>query len=243
MFLVLDKDSRRLKFIYIAAICICAGIATWKVSATTEASAEVPSLAVLGVIAVFASVIRELATEARTGEVVSSVVYLPVMCSLVILGPMWALALVVFTTLYGSLRSKKGSLKVTFNCAQMVIAVALAGGIYEVLGGTWVSRTSISSIILPYMGASLTYFAVNRTIVTGIVFLDNDNSVSFWETWRLLDDYALPVDVTLSLLALPAVHLYWHAGTGGLMAGLSPSLLLAGWSVSSMSAEHEGVPF
>lgn len=169
----------------------------------------------------------------------SSILYLPALCALVIAGPVAGGLVAALSVAAGDFITGRRPIKIVFNFSQFLIAGLLSGWLYYGLGGTWVVDARIQHLLIPFLIAAGSFFLVNRFLLALILVVSDKRS--FITTWRVLDDHALPLDITLSLTAVPLAALYWHFQAFGLTLALTVILALALWPRTSMGRSSPGV--
>lgn len=151
----------------------------------------------------------------------TSVQYLPVLAAMVVAGP--AGAGMVAAASHGSaaaLDRRRPLQKAVYNVAQVTLAGVVAGAVFLATGGAVGAGASLADRILPFLAASLTYFLVNRAMVTTVVSLETGEGYA--EVWRQLGGGMLPMDLALSLLALLVAQLHPAWGAPGQLLLLLP---------------------
>src|SRR5690606_9794003 len=121
----------------------------------------------LGLIAV-GMLSEAMSVGLGAGSSTSSIVFLPLLASVQLFGPAAGLILIAVTQSFGEFVARRKSLmRGTFNVSQMVLATALGGGAFLLLGGTPLEvvgneGTSISSQLWPFVAFGLIVLAVNH---------------------------------------------------------------------------------
>lgn len=113
----------------------------------------------------------------RTSSVTTgNIGFLPFM-SVALLAPnVSALLAVVIGMLVGEAAIRREPLKMVFNTAQQVFAVALSIGIFNALGGE--SALQKSPELIPFVGLVASYFAINKLAVSTVVAASTGASTS-----------------------------------------------------------------
>ena len=150
-----------------------------------------------------------------------SIAFLP-MLTCVFLVPHWlsvlgtGLALLVF-----ELICRRAPIKVLFNTSQGVFAAAVSVIVYRAFGGSPLLEPAQFKF-LPYIVASLFFFAANSLTISGIVALQEDKSV--WVLWPKRLRFTFVYD----LLSIPFVfvfaYVYVHFGVLGAALFMIPLL-------------------
>jgi HD superfamily phosphohydrolase YqeK len=140
------------------------------------------------------------------GNINSSVAFVPLMTSIVLFEHPWAMlvsGVTAFTV--DTFVRKKPPIRIWFNTAQYMLAVALSATVYEALGGHLL--TEHFSIQIPaFIGLVVTYFVTN----SGTVALASaiSNGVSVKEAWYRVTGGELLYDFFASSLAILLAFLY-----------------------------------
>ena len=111
--------------------------------------------------------------------------------------------------------------KVFFNCAQYVIAIAIAGVVYKFTGGSFSSNNFFN--IIPLLLAALTFFTINITAITFILALVQ--RVPPWGIWVTSIKWTIPNMLTLPVLGLIMAYVYVTIGPLGVFLFFAPLLL------------------
>ncbi len=134
--------------------------------------------------------------------------------------------------------------KAIFNAGQNVLALSAAGIVYGALGGIPLAehagapaKTLGASLILPWVAASLVYFAANTLLVSGAVSLSTRRRLL--ETWRKEYIYynSLISSAALFFLSPLVVVSYLAVGYYGLIFFFVPLLLIKEASAKYIALE------
>ena len=157
----------------------------------------------------------------------SSVAFIPYLASIVLMGPAWTMLLAGATELaVETAVRRKPFIKVVFNTANHVLTVALAGIVYESLGGApsiSVFDSSLSGVVA-FFGAGATFLFVNTGGIVGAVALSS--GTSFRRSWNNLVGGSLLFDILASPLALLLAFLYTKAELVGILVVGVPLFLV-----------------
>jgi putative nucleotidyltransferase with HDIG domain len=187
-----------------AAAALCAVSATWIVPSTDAPRLwnAVVAFAVLG----FLSAASYLRLRVGRSETSSSVAFIPYIAAVLLFDTGWAIAITAAAELaaeYGV--RKRPPVKIAFNVAQEVLAVALASWMYHFFGGqSSLARFQFAPVATA--AAAVAYFVVNSTAVTCAVALSDE--VRFGDAWRRIAGPSLVYDVFSSTLGPLLAFLY-----------------------------------
>lgn len=140
-----------------------------------------------------------------------------------------ALAAAVGTGLSTALASVMRRLpptKAAFNVAQLVVAISISGAVYALLGGPIAPSTITVQLqtVFSFGAAAAAYFAVNSTLVTGVVALDSGEP--FRKTWQLVTAGVGPGQIAAAALAFALIVIYAKLQLVGVLVLLLPLLFL-----------------
>jgi hypothetical protein len=163
--------------------------------------------------------------------------------ALLVLPPPEALTATALATVIAELAvMRKGPMRAIFNAAQTSLAVGAGQAAFHALGGTPALIDLVSRVqLLPFLGAALAYYAVNRGAVAVVVALAE--SLSLRESWRR--NFGSVYDVlssgaAFSLGVLLATH-YASIGMVGTLFVALP-LVLAADGYRRFTRESEAAP-
>lgn len=124
-------------------------------------------------------------------------------------------------SIYQFFLAKKPPYKAIFNVAQFVLAVCLAGLVYEALGGhVGLTEFSATANLPAFVAAVLTYFGINSSAVVYIISISEGKKLT--KVWRDLSFLPLLFDLVMSSLALLVAAVYVAWGPLALLAGIVP---------------------
>jgi len=150
-----------------------------------------------------------------TSNTLGSIAFLPILTCL-LLAPHWlGVVGIGASLLVVELVSRRAPIKVLFNTAQGLFAASVTVISYRALGGVSLLDPA-GFTFLPYIAATLLFFAANALTISAIVALQEGKSV--WQLWLKRLRFTLVYD----LLSIPFVfvfaYVYVHFGIPG--AGL-----------------------
>lgn len=148
--------------------------------------------------------------------------YVPELGAILLVGPFGA-GLVAGTSwaLYYLFVADKPWPKTIFNVGQLTLAASLAGLIYIMLGGhPNLHAFNIGDAIVPFAGAVVSYFAINRTAVSTIISISNNRP--FRKAWQDIALTPIAFDLAASSLALLVAFFYVRWGVLALVAIIIP---------------------
>lgn len=156
----------------------------------------------------------------------TSLDFIPQLGALLLIGPAGAVTLTLISQIISQFAVHRKKLeKGIYNTAQLVIAIAAAGVLYALLEGTWgIDQLSIVSNIIPFLGASTAYFAVNRAAISHIISISEGAEAK--DVWSQLSSKLLFIDVAISPLALLVAYLYVRYGPSSLLFAVLPIIAL-----------------
>jgi putative nucleotidyltransferase with HDIG domain len=158
------------------------------------------------------------------GTATSTVVFIPYLASVVLLGPAWAMVIGAGTTLVAEAAiRRKPLIKILHNTAKEGIAVGGAGLVYVQLGGI-PSVTALDLSMLAFLGAVGVYMLVSSGTTSIAVSLSSGKSLS--EVWRRLVGDSLLFDFLASPIALLLALLYVKAELWGVIVVTVPLFLV-----------------
>ncbi len=191
----------------------------------------------LGLLPILAWIVVSLAAESLwlptlTGKAMESMASTVDISLLILLGFRPAAWIVAIAFLLANLFfSRRVWYKAIFNAGQNVLALAAAGMAYEALGGVplaanGLARLQGAALIVPWVAATVAYFATNTLLVSGAVALDSGRRLI--KTWR--EEYlyynSLLGSAALFFLSPLVVVSYLAIGFFGLMFFFVPLLLI-----------------
>lgn len=177
------------------------------------------ALAILLFVSVFGT---GLSVRVTASGSTTSINFLLELGAIPLLGPFGAMALSGISALIGDrfIRNSR-PVKVVFNVSQSILSVGLAASFYTLLAPPpSLTDLDIGSVVLPFLGAGMLYFAVNSSLVTYIIAVESNRS--FNKVWRNIAGNILFVDIALIPLALSVPLLYINWGSLGLLFTIVP---------------------
>ena len=180
---------------------------------------EVQSIVVYGAMALL---FEALAVKAPFADVTVSVGFVPTLAAIFTSGPLVGLWVGALGSLdWRSLRGGKPLYRNAFNAAQLGLAGAAAGWIWQHSGfaTTALSAAGIGSMVLVF----IVYFAVNAVLPLTAVAIQTGRS--FLEIYRPLIGWSLPVSFATAPLAVLIALLYQSSGYVAVVLFLLPLLL------------------
>jgi len=159
------------------------------------------------------------------GTAISTVVFIPYLASVVLLGPPWAMGIAAVTTFLAETAiRRKPFIKVVHNTAKEAVAVGAAGLAYVQLGGVPsvarlddLSPVAFATAVVVYMVASSGATSLAVSLSSGKPLRD---------VWRRLVGGSLPFDFLASPLALLLAFLYVRAQLWGMIVVTVPLFLV-----------------
>ena len=183
------------------------------------------ALAVLLLTGLLAEVFA-LRLGAGTGTTTSSVVFVPNLAAVILVGPGWAMLTASTTELIAEgVLKRKPLIKVLHNTAKEIIAVGAAGYLYVIAGGTPSYTIFAGSFNIPaFLAASLTYFVVVNGLVSFAIVLSTNAELS--DTWNHVVSKELVENVLSSSISVLLAYLYITLGVFGLALVIAPLFFL-----------------
>lgn len=158
------------------------------------------------------------------GGTTTSLDFVPQLGALIVVGPSGAVALTLISELSSQfLFQDKPAVRALYNTAQLVAAVVAASFAFVLLGGEpHLSQFPLDVLVLPFLGAVLTYFLVNSTAVSYIIAVSEGLAVRE-VLHRLAGGVGIILlDAAMSLLALLVAFLYVEWGPVALLIAIIP---------------------
>ena len=169
-------------------------------------------------------------TIGRKSGSTSSIIFLPMLASLLLFGPAPTVLLMGISGLVGEfLIRKKEAIKATFNSAQYVVAATAAGWLFGELGGIPLAlkHSVISEVILTqaiaFAGFGFAFVILNNAAVTFAVALSEGLAVR--KVWtRIIGGTGtnLLYDLGVSPIAIAVALLYLELGSKGIVLVIFP---------------------
>ena len=157
-----------------------------------------------------------------TGTATSSVVFVPYLAAVILVGPAWAMLIAGTTNLVAEgVLKRKPLIKVLHNTAAEVIAVGAAGYLYMVGGGVPSHVAFAGHFNVPaFLAASLTYFVLVNGLTAVAIFLSTDSEIT--DTWNRVVSKGLVENVLSSSISVLLAYLYTELGALGLGLVIAP---------------------
>lgn len=154
----------------------------------------------------------------------SSIAFLPFFSAVVLFGAPGSYVVPLLVIVGTSLVARRrAAYKVLFNTAQTVLAIAVASGLYGLLGGT-VGRAELSSLPA-YFALAASFFLMNQALTSGAIALTQ--GADFRSTFRSLADATnLLNDVLVSPIALVIALLFREMGILGIVIFILPLFVI-----------------
>jgi putative nucleotidyltransferase with HDIG domain len=189
--------SRRVLF-YVTSVSVAALCASlWVYLLDTAIDSRL--LIAAGCFAALGLLCDVLSYETKT-KASGSIAFLPFLATVVI-APHWIAVLAAgFVLVAGQSIRKRQPVKAVFNVAQITLSVALCVLVYRALGGLSLLEHELR--LVPYLAVFVTFLTVNSAVVSGVIALSEERSVS--EVWRQNTRSTFVYD----LLTLPFVWVF-----------------------------------
>jgi len=222
-------------FRYVGLICCAALVAV--LLTDWGYLADLPRSSVMGLTGLIAiGILAEaLAVGLAVGAGVStsSIAFLPLLAGVQLFGPAAGVLLVAVTQMFGEfIVRKKSPLKGTFNVAQMLLASAIGGMVFSLLGGVPIEvlglagDVSLATQIWPFVSYGLVVLGVNHAAVSMAITLEQ--GLPFRRVWELMlsNSGASLQDILVSPVALAVAFLYVQFGLFGIIVVILPLLFI-----------------
>lgn len=178
-------------------------------------SFKFPGWWAFGSFLLIAFVLETLNTQLRI-EAKGSTSFIMHLAAALLFGGFWAGLIAGISTLLGELARGNQPVKVVFNVAQRIIAVAAAALVYLALGGelppvyltpgVQLSSDALQRDLGLFFLFAAVYFVVNSVLVSSVVAISTERS--FREVWSLNTRGVLGYDLGASLISLLVAWLY-----------------------------------
>jgi putative nucleotidyltransferase with HDIG domain len=221
--------------IYVGAVWLlaasCLYFTDWR------AIAELPSSSLWGLATLIAiglmseSVAIGLSVGGSEGK--SSITFLPLLAAVQLFGPEAGVLLILLTLSFAEFAvMRKGAFKGTFNVAQAVVAVTVAGWAFVLFGGTalrgtnWTETGNVTGQLWPFVTFGLLFLGINHAAVAlAIAF---SRGLAFRRVWELVlrNSGGSVNDILISPIALAVAFLYVQFGVAGILVVLLPMLFI-----------------
>ena len=163
----------------------------------------------------------------------SSITFLPLLAGVQLFGPTAGVVLVAVTQVFGEfVIRRKDALRGTFNVGQMIVATAVGGWAFTLLGGIPIGDLSgdagfiPSGQIWPFVTFGLVVLAMNHAAVSMAITLSQ--GFAFKKVWELLlsNSGASLHDILIAPVALAVAFLYVQFGIAGILVVILPMLFI-----------------
>jgi len=158
------------------------------------------------------------------GGTTTSLDFVPQLGALIVVGPSGAVAITLISELTSQFFFQdKPAVRALYNTAQLVLAVVFASFVFVLLGGEpHLSQFPLESLLIPFLGAVLTYFLTNSTAVSYIIAVSEGLEISEVLTRLAGGVGIILLDAAMSLLALLVAFLYVEWGPVALLVAIIP---------------------
>ncbi|MDZ7781222.1 MAG: HD-GYP domain-containing protein [Gemmatimonadota bacterium] len=163
----------------------------------------------------------------------SSITFLPLLAAVQLFGPQAGALLIVVTLSFAEFAvRRKGLFRGSFNVAQALVAVTVAGWAFHLLGGlalrgpAWVEGSSLAGQLWPFVTFGLLFLGINHAAVAlAIAF---SQGLPFRRVWELVlrNSGGSVNDLLISPIALAVAFLYVQFGIVGILVVLLPMLFI-----------------
>lgn len=163
----------------------------------------------------------------------SSITFLPLLAAVQLFGPQAGVLLILVTLSFAEfVVRRKGLFRGTFNVAQAIVAVVVAGWAFQLMGGialrspSWVDGSNITGQLWPFVTFGLLFLAINHAAVAlAIAF---SQGLEFRRVWELIlrNSGGSVNDILISPIALAVAFLYVQFGIAGILVVLLPMLFI-----------------
>lgn len=169
---------------------------------------------------------KAFSLQLRVGAATTSVSFAPYLAAVIMLPPLWAMALAGIAELAAeTLIRRKPGIKVAHNAAKEVVAVGAASFLYVELGGVaWLSDFGSAFSIPGFVVASLAYFTIGNGSTAVAVSLSTPTD--FRDAWTEIVNRGFIQNLFSSSLAPLLAFLYMELGVLGLILVLVPLALV-----------------
>lgn len=167
-----------------------------------------------------------------THQMSTTITFIPYFACVLLFPPVAAIGALVITSLASQLYiHKKPLLRSAFNAAQASLALIIACEVYESLGGKYTSALQFDQIGFPLLGRLVilagVFFFLNQVFVGVAIALLSGNRFSTTLSRMVAPSgMNLLFDVAVSPIAFLVAALYGSFGSGGLMMGVLPLLII-----------------
>ncbi len=206
-------------YVHVLAVCSLAAAALafvdWSFSSLPPGAWNL--VAALTALALLAEV---FSTPIGIRKSTASVVFVPYIAAIVLLGPAMATIVAGVTALLAETAiRRKPAIRVAHNCAREIAAVVLAGTVFVGLGAV-PSTVNLTFNIVPFIACSTVYFLITNGATATAISLEDGSPKS--ENWARIVFQPLPSDVFASLLSLLLAFFYIELGLPGVVFVVVP---------------------
>jgi putative nucleotidyltransferase with HDIG domain len=222
--------NERRVHVYVGLMCltavVCLGLTDWGSLQALPRASAFGLLSLLG-IAVFS---ESLAIGLSVGGSRSSITFLPLLASVQLFGAAAGVVLLVPALGFAeAVVRRKPLLRTTFNVAQGIVAITVAGWAWNLAGGAplyGLADPDIGSQLVPFVVFGLIFLAVNHAAVSLAITLSQ--GLPFQRVWQqvLGSSGANLNDILISPIALAVAFLYVQFGIAGILVVLLPMLFI-----------------
>ena len=213
------------------AAAVAAGLMDWSVLGQLS-EGSLFGLAGLIAIGVLSEALAVSLTVGGTAST-SSITFLPLLAGVQLFGPTAGLVLVFITQFFGEfVVRRKSTIRATFNVAQMVLATAVGGWAFSLLGGVPIGDQAsgagfiVSGQLWPFVTFGLVVLSINHAAVSGAIAISQ--GFPFRRVWELMlnNSGASLHDILIAPVALAVAFLYVQFGVAGILVVILPMLFI-----------------
>lgn len=220
--------------IYVGLVCVAAiaamPIVPWTdlLHMPADSSVAFAVLMILGLISERLTVATSVGQSGGT----HSVVFIPLLASVLLFGPAGPVAFIALTGTIGEfLFRRKGLVRGVFNVGQYLLATAVAGWLFTWVGGRSLAAAGLGNSVefslqlIPFVVFALTLMGLNQILVAQAIALSEGSD--FREVWKKIIGKAganVFYDFLISPVAIVIALLGVELGAGGLLIAVLPLL-------------------
>lgn len=224
----------------VALALIALGVQDWSwivphsLADVRDAFDPVTGFVVLLMLGFFSESVTLPISIGRKAASTSSIVFLPLLGSLLLFGPEPTVLFMAITGISGEfLIRRKEPLRASFNSAQYIIATALGGSVFSALGGEVLfPQGAIDTVSwrvqgIAFIGFGLTFVILNNAAVTGAIALSE--GMPLRKVWYRIVGRSgtnLFYDILVSPIAIAVAFLYVELKALGLLVVILPLLFI-----------------
>ena len=165
----------------------------------------------------------EYSSVTLSHQATGSVGFIVQIATAVLFGPTWGAFIGGIAMLGSQLALKKELIRVCFNVAQRVLALAVATQAYILLGGT-IPFQSIDKDGLAFLALGLIFFGINSLSVAIVIALSASRPVR--EVWSSISKGPFVYDVAASFFAVLVAWAYNRFGSVGIFGIVAPVVVI-----------------